>query len=157
MIVRRADADDAAAVTATFTAAFAQLTYLPKLHTPEEDKAFFARQVEEHEVWLVEDDGRVLGFAALSDDLLEHIYVHPDAQGRGLGSALLDTAKRAPPRRIRALGLPAERRRAPLLRAPWAPARARDGRLGERGAHARRAVRVAPARRPRGPVARTYP
>ena len=97
MIVRRAGADDAAAVAATFTAAFAQLTYLPKLHTPEEDKAFFARQVEEHEVWLVEDDGRVLGFAALSDDLLEHIYVHPDAQGRGLGSALLDTAKRRRP------------------------------------------------------------
>lgn len=51
----------------------------------------------EQEVWVAEEGGLVVGFVALSDDLLDHIYVQPDAQGRGLGGALLDTAKRRRP------------------------------------------------------------
>jgi ribosomal protein S18 acetylase RimI-like enzyme len=95
--VRRAVPADAPAVAETFTAAFAGLTYLPKLHTADEDRAYFGRVVAEHEVWVAEQDGRILGFAALSDDVLEHIYVHPDLQGRGIGSALLDLAKERRP------------------------------------------------------------
>jgi ribosomal protein S18 acetylase RimI-like enzyme len=91
--VRRAVPADAPAVAETFTAAFAGLTYLPKLHTADEDRAYFGRVVAEHEVWVAEQDGRIVGFAALSDEVLEHIYVHPDLQGRGIGSALLDVAK----------------------------------------------------------------
>jgi GNAT superfamily N-acetyltransferase len=33
------------------------------------------------------------GFAALSGQTLEYLYVHPDAQGRGIGAALLGLAK----------------------------------------------------------------
>jgi GNAT superfamily N-acetyltransferase len=97
MILRRAAAGDADAVVAIFGAAFAQLTFLPRLHTPEEDRVFFTGVVEEHEVWLVEEEGRALGFAALSADRLEQLYVHPDAQGRGVGGALLDRAKERRP------------------------------------------------------------
>jgi ribosomal protein S18 acetylase RimI-like enzyme len=95
--VRRAVPADAPAVAETFTAAFAGLTYLPKLHTADEDRAYFGRVVAEHEVWVAEQDGRIVGFAALSDDVLEHIYVHPDLQGRGIGSALLGVAKERRP------------------------------------------------------------
>jgi ribosomal protein S18 acetylase RimI-like enzyme len=95
--VRRAVPADAPAVAETFTAAFAGLTYLPKLHTADEDRAYFGRVVAEHEVWVAEQDGRIVGFAALSDEVLEHIYVQPDLQGRGIGSALLDVAKERRP------------------------------------------------------------
>jgi ribosomal protein S18 acetylase RimI-like enzyme len=95
--VRRAVPADAPAVAEAFTAAFAGLTYLPKLHTADEDRAYFGRVVAEHEVWVAEQDGRIVGFAALSEEVLEHIYVHPDLQGRGIGSALLDVAKERRP------------------------------------------------------------
>ena len=51
------------------------------------------------EVWLAEEDGRPLGFLAIrrsrSDgwETLERLYVEPEAQNRGVGTALLDKAK----------------------------------------------------------------
>jgi ribosomal protein S18 acetylase RimI-like enzyme len=95
--LRRAVPEDGDAVAETFTAAFAQLTFLPRLHTPEEDRAHFGRVVAEREVWVAEEDDRIVGFAALDDDVLTHIYVRPDQQGHGIGSALLDIVKQQRP------------------------------------------------------------
>ena len=50
-----------------------------------------------HEVWVAEVDDRVVGFAALTEDLLGHMYVHPDQQGRGIGTALFEVVKRERP------------------------------------------------------------
>jgi ribosomal protein S18 acetylase RimI-like enzyme len=97
MRLRRARPEDAEAVAAIFGRARAEMTYLPVLHTPEEDRAFFGRVVGEHEVWAAERDGRVAGFAALSEAMLEHLYVDPDLQGGGLGSVLMDRAKERRP------------------------------------------------------------
>jgi GNAT superfamily N-acetyltransferase len=96
--IRRAGPEDADAVAATFTASFAGLlTFLPRLHTPEEDRSFFARAVVEREVWIAEDEGAVLGLAAIHGDELGHLYVHPDRQGSGVGAALLEHVKRRRP------------------------------------------------------------
>ena len=43
---------------------------------------------------MLEEQGRVLGFASLHEQRLAALFVSPDAQGRGLGSQLLDEAKR---------------------------------------------------------------
>jgi GNAT superfamily N-acetyltransferase len=68
------------------------MTYLPRI--PEEDRAGLGDWIlGRHEVWVGEDFGRVVGFAALSSGMLDHIYVHPDAQNLGLGSLLLGTVK----------------------------------------------------------------
>ena len=78
--------------------AFRGLTFLPRLHTPDEDRAFVRDVVlVEQEVWVAEDAGRVVGFAALAGDVLAHLYVHPEAQRRGVGGALLDHVKERRP------------------------------------------------------------
>jgi ribosomal protein S18 acetylase RimI-like enzyme len=55
---------------------------------------------ERHEeIWLAEEERRLLGFLAIRRsrrdgwEVIEKLYVDPDAQNRGVGSALLDQAK----------------------------------------------------------------
>jgi GNAT superfamily N-acetyltransferase len=98
MELKRAGPDDADAVADVFIPSFESLTFLPALHTHEEHRGFIRNVVlAQQEVWVAEEDGRVVGFAALSADILMHIYVHPDAQGRGVGAALLTKAKERRP------------------------------------------------------------
>jgi len=42
------------------------------------------------ELFVAEVDGRVVGFADLVDNLLDHLYVDPDFQRQGVATALLD-------------------------------------------------------------------
>jgi len=95
--VRLAAPEDADAVAEVFTASFRTLTFLPMLHTDEEDRVFIRGLLGTHEVWVAVDDGRIVGMASLSATMLDHIYVHPDAQGRGAGSALMHKAKERRP------------------------------------------------------------
>ncbi len=78
-----------------FIASFRTLTFLPSLHTDEETVDFITNTVlRDQEVLVAELGGRIVGFVAMSNgDFLEHLYVHPDLQGRGIGSSLLDRAK----------------------------------------------------------------
>lgn len=56
------EAEEIAALSRTSRAHF--LPYLPQLHTPEEDKAFFRNTVfSECEVWGAEEGARLSGFA----------------------------------------------------------------------------------------------
>ena len=97
MEVRLAAPDDADAVADVFTASFRTLTFLPMLHSDEENRVFVRGLLETDEVWVAEEEGRIVGMAALSAAMLDQLYVHPDAQGRGAGSALLDKAKERRP------------------------------------------------------------
>ncbi len=75
-----------------------RMTFIPRLHTPEEDLAYIAGLVAEHEVWVAEsDDTRVLGFAVLAPDQLLQIHVDPGDQNNGIGSRLLARAKERRP------------------------------------------------------------
>jgi putative acetyltransferase len=67
------------------------LPYLPDLHTPDQDLAFFRDVVlNECGVWVsVLGNGTVVGFCALREGWIEHLYIAPAHQGRGLGSRLL--------------------------------------------------------------------
>jgi GNAT superfamily N-acetyltransferase len=96
----RADAD---AVAGTFGAARnAAMPWLPILHSEAEDRRYFADKViPDCEVLVVRREGRPIAFIALKDDLVEHLYVRPEAQRAGIGSALLEAAKSRRPDGLR--------------------------------------------------------
>lgn len=89
--LRRADPSDIAAVARlSRRVRLICLPYLPDLHTPEEDVAFFRERVfPESDIWLAMSGGQLIGFAAAKPDWLDHLYVDPGWHGKGVGSALL--------------------------------------------------------------------
>lgn len=94
-LVRRGWTGDAERSTAIFWAARSEMEYLPALYTYEQT-AWWVEHVmcPESELWIAERNGAPVGFAALRGDWLDHLYVEPSAQGRGVGEALLAKAKR---------------------------------------------------------------
>jgi ribosomal protein S18 acetylase RimI-like enzyme len=93
-MIRRAEPQDADDIGETFSKSMATLTFLPPLHTDEEHRRFMTEMVPvDHEMWVAEEDGRVVGLAAVGAETLGHLYVHPDYQSRGIGSELLDKVK----------------------------------------------------------------
>ena len=94
MIVRRAKAQEAEEISDVLGESFATLAFLPQLHSDEERLAF-VRDVllVRDEVWVAEHEGRIAGFGALHGEMLGHLYVDPQAQGLGAGSALFAKAR----------------------------------------------------------------
>lgn len=94
--LRRATPDDASDIAELFLRTRREcLPYLPQdLHTDEETRGFIAGHVVgELETWVAEAGGCIVGFAALREKWLDHLYVLPEFHGRGVGSALLARAK----------------------------------------------------------------
>jgi putative acetyltransferase len=89
--LRRAVEADAPAIARVLRLAFrVSLPFLPELHTAEED-LWFVREVMlvKDEVWVAEEAAEVVGFVAFREGWIDHLYVHPDWQGRGIGPKLL--------------------------------------------------------------------
>jgi GNAT superfamily N-acetyltransferase len=86
------DMDQAALV---HRAAFdARLPWLAGLHTPAEDRWFYReRMFAGSVVWGAFGEKALIGIIAFRRDWVDQLYVLPQAQGCGVGSALLDVAK----------------------------------------------------------------
>jgi GNAT superfamily N-acetyltransferase len=96
--IRQPAAADAAAIAALFgRSRLSAMPWLPVLHTPDEDVAFFTDEVATSLGWVAVDGVSLLGFALGRDGWLNHLYVDPRHQGRGVGSALLAQAVEAMP------------------------------------------------------------
>ena len=95
LTLRPGSHDDLAAVSEVHLAArAAAVPAMPSLvRTPEEVRAFHASlDLAERELWVAEGDA-VVAYAELKGAWLDDLYVHPDHQGAGVGSALLDVMK----------------------------------------------------------------
>jgi len=100
--IRAGRPDDGPAMGEVFTAARAAMTYLPQLHSAGEDRAFFAGvasvcAADGCHLEVAEAGGALVGFVAVAADWLNHLYVHPEWQGRRIGAALLGRAQAARP------------------------------------------------------------
>jgi len=97
--IRRATTADAEEIAGVLTAARAAQAWFPRLRTPEEDLLLVRDHIlVEHDNWVVEQSGRVVAFASIeSDDLLMHLFVHPQAQRQGIGTKLLEHTQRLLP------------------------------------------------------------
>jgi putative acetyltransferase len=67
------------------------MPYLPDLHDEAEHRRWVERRVRgDGEVWVAAAPGaEPVGFAAVRDEWLDHLYVLPEAQSAGIGSRLL--------------------------------------------------------------------
>jgi ribosomal protein S18 acetylase RimI-like enzyme len=95
--IRRGAVADAAAVAEVYLTSRRQAgARIPRLaHTDEDVRAWFASIVlVEHEVWVAEMDHRIVAMMVLRGESLDHLYVGPDAQRRGIGAQLIKHAKR---------------------------------------------------------------
>jgi putative acetyltransferase len=68
------------------------LPYLPLLHTVDEGTVFFADVIRKRTVLVAEVAGAIIAYCAYADGWLDHLYVHPSHQSRGIGSKLLKKA-----------------------------------------------------------------
>ena len=70
--------------------------------TPDDDRRHFREVLmRDCRIWVADESGRVVGLLALGEGSVEQLHVDPDAQGRGIGSRLLDLAKQACPSGLR--------------------------------------------------------
>jgi GNAT superfamily N-acetyltransferase len=75
------------------TAVRVSLSFLPELHTAEEDLRFFTeRFLPANEVWVADIDGAVAGYIGFDAAWINHLFVAPEFQGRGIGPQLLALA-----------------------------------------------------------------
>lgn len=93
-LCRRATRDDAAAIAEVFSPSLRLLTFLPILHTVEEDRRFIETVIlEDCDVTVALSDGRIVSFLARQGQEIRLLYTHPDHLGRGAGTRLIERAK----------------------------------------------------------------
>lgn len=64
------------------------------IHSEQDVRTWFQRIViPEHEVWVADAGGRLVGLLVLGAGLVEQLYVEPTLTDRRIGSQLLDVAK----------------------------------------------------------------
>jgi GNAT superfamily N-acetyltransferase len=99
VIVRHAQAEDGAALAELFLAARADARWFPPMaHAPGSVAPFLtARATAADHAWVAEEDGKALGFVMLHGGVVEHLYVQPSHQRRGVGAALLARAQAVSP------------------------------------------------------------
>ena len=97
--LRRAAADDAAGIGDVWLASWRATFEFEPAHPDDDVRRWLATElVPNHETWVAVDArGTVVGMMALSDDMIEQLYVAPTWIGRGLGRRFLTLAKERRP------------------------------------------------------------
>jgi GNAT superfamily N-acetyltransferase len=94
VILRPATAADAQALAIVHrTAMRVSVSFVPEVHTPEEDLVYFRDTfLHTREVWVAEAEARVVGYVGFDADWVYHLFLLPEFQGQGTGPVLLAKA-----------------------------------------------------------------
>ena len=65
----------------------------PMLHEEPSVRRWLGGRHERAEMWVAEEEQRLVGFAVVADDWLDSLYVDPARQRAGIGSLLLDLVR----------------------------------------------------------------
>ena len=94
--IARADIADSPMIANVFIRSRAGMEYIdPNLHSEEETRDWITSLLsdEENIVLKAMSDNKIDGFCVLHEGWLDHMYVTPDSQSRGIGSSLLRQAQ----------------------------------------------------------------
>jgi ribosomal protein S18 acetylase RimI-like enzyme len=94
--------DDFETVVALWRAVMADTYTFLELHTEAEDRTYFRDAIAvDNELWVAEGVDGIAGYLAIRGDYIDRLYVAVERQGRGVGTALLDHARRLSPEGLR--------------------------------------------------------
>jgi GNAT superfamily N-acetyltransferase/chorismate mutase len=65
----------------------------PPVHTDASVRHWISGRLQIDPVWVADIDGVVVGYARFPDGWLDDLYVQPEHQGQGIGTALLEVVK----------------------------------------------------------------
>jgi putative acetyltransferase len=68
-------------------------SFLPEEHWRSMEPEIRERLLPIAETWVVEEDGELVAFMSLLDDLIGGLFTHPDHQGKGHGRRLVEHAR----------------------------------------------------------------
>ncbi len=95
--LRRANAEDVAAIERVALAAYSPYLSRMGAQRPRPLDPDYAAAVADHEVWVTDEDGEVVGYLVVVAEpdalLLDNVAVLPRCHGRGIGRALLELAE----------------------------------------------------------------
>lgn len=91
MIRRYRPADEDAVVAVWLAATIPGQAFLPEEHWRAAEPEI-RELMPAAEMWVVEQEGEVVAFMAMLDDLIGGLFTHPEHQGRGHGRALVELA-----------------------------------------------------------------
>lgn len=93
----KADGSDAAEIAAVFMDAREGMAYLPESPYSEEQTVDFLRGLiddpDNAVLDAVTEDGSIAGFGVFGEGRVDHLYVRPSFQGKGIGTRLLEAAQ----------------------------------------------------------------
>jgi GNAT superfamily N-acetyltransferase len=100
---REAEPGDATDIAEIHLAARREaMPYLHRPHTDDQTRDYFGRVVGDRPSawWVARVEDEIVGYMLIDGEDLDHLYVRPGWQRRGIGSSLLAKAKALSPRRL---------------------------------------------------------
>jgi ribosomal protein S18 acetylase RimI-like enzyme len=98
MQIRQASSGDYRRLAELHVLARHDMAYLPHVHSFASVEKWVRETIlPSHHVWVAEVDGHIVGYASFHDGVLTNLYVHPNHQRDGIGSALLTEVRKFAP------------------------------------------------------------
>lgn len=99
VLIRPAGAADAAAIADVWLRSFdSALPTVRRAHDNDEVRGWIRDVVvRDHDTWVADVDGVVVGVLALSDGWIDQLYLDPDWRGRGIGDRFVTLAQQRQP------------------------------------------------------------